>query len=88
MKRTVLTLLVLSLVCSDVLAQITKKKDLYPDDPAAREEYNFMRLRDPNSGEIPPFITQKEFEFASKLPKHNPFSRILAPTQFDWQPPP
>ncbi|MEI8134731.1 MAG: T9SS type A sorting domain-containing protein [bacterium] len=55
-------------------AQIKKTTTPYPDDPQARIEYDFTRLRDPQTDEIPSLIGQKEFEFASKLPKKNPFA--------------
>ncbi len=79
--------LLLSLSTSISFAQIKNENIEYPDDPSAREEYNFIRLRDPNTNEIPPFIAQKEFEFASKLPRHDPFGGTLSvPLPFDWQP--
>jgi photosystem II stability/assembly factor-like uncharacterized protein len=64
-----------------------KRPEHYPDDPGAREEYDYLRLRDPATGEIPPFIAQREFEFASKLPKKDPFGAKSTSLQaFDWQP--
>lgn len=72
---------------SGSFAQIKKQSEPYPDDPAAREEYDYLRLRDPETNEIPSGIAQKEFEFATKLPKHNPFGAMInAPVAFDWQP--
>ncbi|MDP4220145.1 MAG: T9SS type A sorting domain-containing protein [Bacteroidota bacterium] len=68
-------------------AQILKTGEPYPDDPAAREEYDYIRLRDPRTKEIPPYIGQKEYEFASKLPKHDPFgNRSNAPLSDEWLP--
>ena len=52
--------------CSLLFSQIKKQQEPYPNDPSAREEYEFIRFRDPSIGEVPPFIAQKEFEFASK----------------------
>ncbi len=88
MKRIFLSLItILVLTSSAAVAQVKKNQQQYSDDPAAREEYDFMRLRDPKTDQIPPFIAQKEFEFASKLPKHDPFgARSNAAASFDWQP--
>ncbi len=79
--------LLVSLCTSISFAQIKTERVEYLDDPSAREEYDFTRLRDPNTNEIPPFIAQKEFEFASNLPKHDPFGGIsYSSLAFDWQP--
>ena len=89
MKHTSLFLaaILFFFIGSGSFAQINNRNEPYSDDPAAREEYEFTRLRDPKTNEIPPGIAQKEFEFASKLPKHNPFGRSIdAPIAFDWQP--
>lgn len=90
MKHTTLfvaCIILLSMICPISFAQIKNQKELYPDDPAAREEYEFTRLRDPKTDEIPPYIAEKEFEFASKLPKHDPFGESLSiPQAFDWVP--
>src|SRR5258708_18662 len=80
-------ILFLDLVSSVSFGQIRKEQEFYPDDPSAREEYEFMCLRDPKTNAIPPLIAQKEFEFASKLPKHNPFGGNLSvPPVSDWEP--
>src|SRR5579864_2740096 len=74
------------LIGTDSSAQINKPENVHPDNPSAREEYDFIRLRDPKTNEIPPFIARKEFEFASTLPKHDPFGgRLSSQTVFDWQ---
>ena len=39
------------------------------DNPEARAEWEFKKLRDPVTNKIPENIRQKELEFASKLPK-------------------
>lgn len=38
------------------------------DDPIARDRWEFERLKDPNTGRIPPGIRAKEIAFASTLP--------------------
>ncbi|MFI5263584.1 MAG: WD40/YVTN/BNR-like repeat-containing protein, partial [Candidatus Kapaibacterium sp.] len=90
MKHFVLSfapVLFLSLFAANSFEQVKKTTPFFPDDPSAHEEYNYIRLRDPNTNEIPPFIEQKEFEFASKLPKHDPFGGRLSPQgASDWVP--
>ena len=84
MKKFFLSLiciLFLVLTCSATFTQVKKQNELFPDDPSAREGYDFIRLRDPKTLEIPPFIAQKEYEFASKLPKHDPFGGRLSAQQ-------
>ncbi len=67
-------------------SQVKQRQEVYPDDPVAREEYDFIRLRDPQTNEIPPFIAQKEYEFALKLPKQYPFGGRLNPQSApDWE---
>ena len=39
------------------------------EDPFARRRYDWMRLRDPETGQIPPNIREKELAFAKRLPK-------------------
>jgi hypothetical protein len=86
MKTTALFIILFSLLYSDSFSQIKKQRERYPDNPAAREEYDFTRLRDPATNEIPPFIAQKEFEFAQKLPKKNPIAgKGSLQSLFDWQ---
>src|SRR5579872_2651485 len=79
-------LLILCGIYSTSFSQGKKLPGRHSDNPSARDEYEYLRLRDPQTNEIPPLITQKEYEFASKLPKHNPFggkSNILQSS--DWQ---
>jgi len=78
-------LLILCGIYSTSFSQGKQLPRKHADDPAAREEYDYLRLRDPATNQIPPLIAQKEFEFASKLPKHNPFGgkRNLLQS-FDW----
>src|SRR6185369_3377637 len=86
MKTTALFILLFSIFCPASFSQIKKQAERYPDDPAAREEYDFIRLRDPLTNEIPPLIVQKEFEFAAKLPKKNPYgAKGSTQSLFDWQ---
>lgn len=40
------------------------------EDPFARRRYDWMRLRDPETGRIPPNIREKELTYAKQLPKH------------------
>ncbi len=60
------------------------------DDDAGREEYEFMRLRDPATGKIPDNIRAKELAYGSNLP--NDFDKMLASyasgrtTALAWQP--
>ena len=41
------------------------------EDPAARANYDWLRLHDPATGRIPPDIRRKELEFAAKLPRRD-----------------
>jgi hypothetical protein len=86
MKR-LLVFLFYSILLSEVcIAQVKKPLDIFHDDPSAREEYEYLRLRDPATNQIPTLIAQKEFEFASKLPKHDPFGGKYTTMQsIDWQ---
>src|SRR5436305_397563 len=74
MKTVLISCIILSISCSAAISQIPKITKEYPDDPQAREEYEYLRLRDPATDELPEFIRQKEFEFAQKLPKKDPFA--------------
>jgi photosystem II stability/assembly factor-like uncharacterized protein len=44
-------------------------------DIRAREEWELVRLRDPNTGQIPQGIRAKELAFAAQLPKNNVFRK-------------
>jgi photosystem II stability/assembly factor-like uncharacterized protein len=84
MKYTLLILF--AFISTEAFSQLQKQIEKYKDDPQARVEYDFLRLRDPAIDEIPECIAQKEFEFASKLPKHNPYGgRSNAAPMYDWQ---
>jgi photosystem II stability/assembly factor-like uncharacterized protein len=50
-------------------------------DQEARAQWEFMRLRDPNTGQIPENIRAKELAFAAQLPKNNVFKK----SSDDWQ---
>ena len=41
------------------------------EDPEARAEYEWMRLRDPATGKIPKNIRKKELMYAASLPQKN-----------------
>ncbi|HZV13530.1 MAG TPA: hypothetical protein VFA55_09970, partial [Candidatus Kapabacteria bacterium] len=57
------------------------------DDPGARARFEHLWLQDPATGELPPFIRQKELEFASHIPSRErsaayaPFKTAGAQTQ-------
>ncbi len=55
---------------ADLSALLHKTKSAIgsDEDPAARAKYEWMRLRDPATGQIPPNIRAKELAFAKKLP--------------------
>jgi len=80
----------LLILCGIYSTSFSQEKQLpgkHADDPSAREEYEYLRLRDPVTNEIPPFISQKEYEFAAKLPKRDPFGgKMNLQQSFDWQP--
>ena len=77
-------LLVIS--CSLSYAQPSKTDEHPADDLSERLKYEFIRLRDPKTNEIPPNIAQEELEFVSKLPKHYPNkSRLSTLDATDWQ---
>jgi hypothetical protein len=48
-----------------------------PEDPMARFNYQFMKLRNPQTGQIPDRINQLELEFASRLPVRSDHLRLL-----------
>ncbi len=86
MKTTFFFIIFFGVLYSVSFSQIKKQRERYPDNPAARIEYDLIRLRDPLTNEIPPLIAQNEYEFASKLPKKNPFgSKGSLQSLFDWQ---
>ena len=62
-----------------VLFSCQEKKQgiaLYPsENPKERVEWDLQRLADPNTGEIPKNIRQKELLFAKNLPKSKSFSK-------------
>src|SRR5438128_688869 len=39
------------------------------DDPQARDHWEWMRLHDPATGQVPPGMRQKELSFSRSLPK-------------------
>jgi hypothetical protein len=48
------------------------------DDPQARDRYEWMRLHDPATGEIPAKIREDELAFAAKLPTQEALAGALA----------
>src|SRR4051812_45753553 len=50
-----------------------------PDDESGSALYQYNRLNDPNTGQIPYNIRQKELAFAATLPNNN------ASRSIDWQ---
>jgi len=79
------SVLLLSLLAANSFEQVKKPAGSFIDDPSAREEYEFIRLRDPKTNEIPPFIARKEYDFSATLPKHDPYGgRYSAQTASDW----
>ncbi len=58
------------------------------DDPWAREAWEFLRLRDPATGQIPRDIRAKELAFASTLPQKEWLANQLGKSQtmpvFNW----
>ena len=68
--------LILSLLFLFSCQQKKEGMALYPsENPKERVEWDLQRLADPNTGEIPKNIRQKELLFAKNLPKSNSFSK-------------
>src|ERR1035437_1619319 len=54
------------------------------ENPAKRAEWEFKRLRDPETGKIPEHIREKELAFAATLPNDASFDFAKTATQATW----
>src|SRR5258708_2987213 len=62
------------------------------DDPQARDHWEWLRLHDPATGQVPPGMRQKELSFARSLPKRGALApkgvikgkRTLGLAPSDW----
>ncbi|WP_066508172.1 FlgD immunoglobulin-like domain containing protein [Rufibacter sp. DG15C] len=61
-------------------ARLHKNKSIgTKDDPNARDNYEFERLKDPNTGKIPENIRERELAFSSRIPTAEQILRQKSP---------
>ena len=57
-----------------------------PDDAISRSQFEFDRLKDPQTGRIPDNIRERELAFAQKLPDHGDFTSGVTEYTATWSP--
>ncbi len=62
-------------VSAQSLPQSQEATERDGDDPQARDQWEWMRLHDPATGQIPPRMRDKELSFARTLPKRDELAR-------------
>src|ERR1041384_6710036 len=79
--RLTILAIALSMINLAALSQVTIPQSVNDENPRARAEYEFNRLKDPKSGTIPDRMREKELDFARALPKSKKSPRLGNSTQ-------